>query len=339
MDILNYIDSIGMNNLTNDAIMEIMLRLDDQSLAATCNTNLKISNICNSELFWRRKLEQLTGTIIPTITGTSSWKTVYEQSVPLLEAPEDYCYLLATGDRAIFPATTSVYSDSTLAYNELLRIIPSDLGFSLDALLAVDLNTLVLPKTYTIFIVPKNVVANIINDITVIFSIGGRSNMSKGRKKLAQELLNQKFINSKINYYPRLVSNSNLIGFMSGGTHEVFIDDITNNNLALLGRGLNNTFGAGYGITVFKVNTSTAVKFRAFAGGNVIIERWVLPQPLMFYNDGNGFVLYVLGSQHILLSAADERSVDRGRYLQRDIQNLLAGAIAMPNLTDIDQFI
>ena len=45
-----------MNNLPKDVTVEIALNLKPRDLIKFCSTNRKMSNICNSKDFWRRKL-------------------------------------------------------------------------------------------------------------------------------------------------------------------------------------------------------------------------------------------------------------------------------------------
>ena len=215
---------------------------------------------------------------------------------------------------------SQVFSDPLVAYNKLLTVLCVDLGVPIQQLLTMDLDTMDLHRRqYSIYVVKlgENINAN------------GQIKLSSLIFKVKDVKLREKsYINPLINYYPVLTVPT-LIMQYEGLTFDQISD-----------QALTKAFSSSITyLTIHDMVNGTSVEFYNSTIG--FIERWVLPTPLLITNQVAGqqrWLLVVLDHVNILPIALNARQQLRGKYLPRDVVQLLVNSQIFP-LTQLVNYI
>lgn len=308
---------------------DIMLSLDDVTLANLCATDSAMRLACLDDNFWRLKLERMLGRTVAYEPPTGySWRSIYQQNSRYFNETNQWVYVLVTGRTMDGLArhdtgglTSQVFNDPLVAYNRLLTVLFVDLGVPIEQLLTMDLDTMDLHRRqYSIYVVKLGENVNVDN---------GQVKQSSLIFKVKDVKLREKsYINPLINYYPVLTVPS-LIMQYEGLTFDQISD-----------RSLSKAYSSRtIYLTIHNIVNGTSVEFYNSTIG--FIERWVLPTPLLLTNTlvGQvGWLLVVLDPVNILPIALNPRQQLRGKYLPRDVTHLLVNSQVFP-LTHLINYI
>ena len=298
--------------LTENALnYNIMLQLDDDTLANLCETSLEVQAICNDDNFWRSKLELIIGRriTVPSLPGYE-WRTLYDRGIKYVKEPNQWIYVLVISRK--YKLRQQVYNDSLLVYNALLDELSAELQITRSKLLSTDLSKIIPKYTYDIQLVKLGDTGESDTEFYSIFQINNRAD-------------NNMIIDETITYYPRLTVEDVIMEYGN-----VFML-ITDARLAYI-----QDIFSSY-ITLYPVNGNRNATFRKTRIG--FIERWTLPIPLLITNDVPSvpmlqnlpnFVLIVLDPSNFIPPNLDARLTRQGRYLREDIAQLLVNSQILP---------